>query len=435
MAPMNITSFLEEIGQRKLENQPPGIFSICSANPFVLKSCMQLAKIRGFPLLIETTCNQVNQYGGYIHSTPQQFAQYVHKLAQETGLPTEQILLGGDHLGPFVWKNEPAESAMRKSTDLVAHYVRAGYKKIHLDASVACLDDPVSLPKEIVVEREIRLCQAAVAESESLGQDLAELVFVVGTEVPLAGGAPGNQGPINVSSAAETEENIFLTHKAFIDHNLETAWERTLAFVVQPGIEFTSTSVIAYDRQKSRQLSSLIEKYDHLVFEAHSTDYQTRTHLKELVEDHFAILKVGPALTYALREALFALSEIEIELCASHRFELSNLKMVLEKVMVANPEHWANYYSGDEQSLSFQRKYSLLDRSRYYLSHPEMEKSLDKLISNLSSTSIPLSLISQFLPDQIRKVKEGKIRNQPLDLISGKIADVVEDYLHACHFE
>ena len=56
-----------------------------------------------------------------------------------------------------------------------------------------------------------------------------------------------------------------------------------------------------------------------MVFEAHSTDYQTAGALRALVEDRWAILKVGPALTFALREALFALSAIEEELIAAPR--------------------------------------------------------------------------------------------------------------------
>lgn len=45
----------------------------------------------------------------------------------------------------------------------------------------------------------------------------------------------------------------------------------------------------------------MVNDYSHLVFEAHSTDYQTKEAYKQLVHDHFAILKVGPALTFAMR--------------------------------------------------------------------------------------------------------------------------------------
>ena len=45
-------------------------------------------------------------------------------------------MLGGDHLGPYVWRAEPADEAMAKARDLVRDYVAAGYTKIHLDASM-----------------------------------------------------------------------------------------------------------------------------------------------------------------------------------------------------------------------------------------------------------------------------------------------------------
>ena len=56
-----------------------------------------------------------------------------------------------------------------------------------------------------------------------------------------------------------------------------------------------------------------------MVYEAHSTDYQTRDALRALVKDHFAILKVGPGLTFAMREALWALDAIDQELTPEHQ--------------------------------------------------------------------------------------------------------------------
>lgn len=70
-----------------------------------------------------------------------------------------------------------------------------------------------------------------------------------------------------------------------------------------------------YHREEAQTLSRFIEAQPGLVYEAHSTDYQSREALRALVEDHFAILKVGPALTFAFREAVFALAAIEEVLC------------------------------------------------------------------------------------------------------------------------
>jgi D-tagatose-1,6-bisphosphate aldolase subunit GatZ/KbaZ len=76
-------------------------------------------------------------------------------------------------------------------------------------------------------------------------------------------------------------------------------------------VEFDHTSVIDYQPSKAKELKALIPQVDHIVFEAHSTDYQQPQSYHQLVRDHFAVLKVGPQLTFALREALFALSYIE----------------------------------------------------------------------------------------------------------------------------
>jgi D-tagatose-1,6-bisphosphate aldolase subunit GatZ/KbaZ len=46
------------------------------------------------------------------------------------------------------------------------------------------------------------------------------------------------------------------------------------------------------------------------VFEAHSTDFQPAMSLAALVRDGFAILKVGPWLTFAAREVLYGLDSI-----------------------------------------------------------------------------------------------------------------------------
>ena len=88
--------------------RPVGIYSICSAHPFVLDACVQQAIKDDSPLLIESTCNQVNQYGGYTGMTPLDFHDYVEGIAAKFNFPRERLILGGDHLGPSPWQEEPA---------------------------------------------------------------------------------------------------------------------------------------------------------------------------------------------------------------------------------------------------------------------------------------------------------------------------------------
>ena len=76
-------------------------------------------------------------------------------------------------------------------------------------------------------------------------------------------------------------------------------------------MEFCDDQVFHYNRDSARGLSQTIISQENLVYEAHSTDYQSEKGLTQLVEDHFCILKVGPWLTFGYREALFSLSMIE----------------------------------------------------------------------------------------------------------------------------
>lgn len=430
---MYASTYLKQIVNKQKRNLPVGIFSICSAHPFVIKTSFNFAKQHDIPILIETTCNQVNQFGGYTNMKPNDFFNFVFELADSINLPVDQVFLGGDHLGPSVWKNEPVESAMDKSYDLIRHYIRAGYRKIHLDASMACKGDPLPLPKELIVQREALLCKAAVDECEKIGLDISEVVFVVGSEVPTPGGASVEEETLSVSDVAETRENISLTKETFIAMGLEEAWNQTIAFVVQPGVEFSDDNIYNYSRPEAKGLSKMIEDFDNLVFEAHSTDYQSRENLKNLVEDHFAILKVGPGLTFAFREGLFALTDIEKEIYPNFdQVKRSNLKEVLEEKMIEKPEYWKNHYSNNRDKSRFQRKYSFSDRSRYYWANSEIILAYNKLIDNLSSIPIPYSLVSQYFPDQVKKFTAKQFQIQPLDLIQGKIVDVLLDYATAC---
>ena len=67
-----------------------GIYSICSAHPWVLAAAMQQAVDDGTPLLVESTSNQVDQYGGYTGMKPADFIRFAHGIAEQVGLPREE---------------------------------------------------------------------------------------------------------------------------------------------------------------------------------------------------------------------------------------------------------------------------------------------------------------------------------------------------------
>ena len=128
--------YLQELIRRYKAGTPQGIFSVCSANEFVIEALLEFGKKHGEVVLVEATCNQVNQFGGYTGMAPADFVKFVDGIGERVGFPKEKVLLGGDHLGPNPWKGEPKEEAMAKAEALVREYVRAGFTKIHLDASM-----------------------------------------------------------------------------------------------------------------------------------------------------------------------------------------------------------------------------------------------------------------------------------------------------------
>ncbi len=407
--------FLDEIVSAQKRGEAKGIPSICSAHPWVLQAAMHH---NADVLLIEATCNQVNQFGGYTGMTPAAFLRYVRGIAQENNFPFENIILGGDHLGPSVWKSEPEESAMQKAEAMIRDYVRAGFVKLHLDCSMRLGDDPDGAPEvEVSARRTARLAKAA---EEAAVEYPSPLRYVIGTEVPIPGGATQHEETARVTTVEDARQTLDVTREAFNAEGLQPAWERVVAVVVRPGLEFGDDFVLPYEPGEAKKLSRFVESQP-MVYEAHSTDYQTGAALKNLVRDHFAILKAGPCLTFAFREAVFALGMIEDELIAADR--RSNIARVLDDVMVKHPEHWRQYYGGDEADQAFKRKYSLSDRARYYWVQPEVQNAFRRLMKNLGEKSLPYSLLSQFV---------GETDMNTTRVIEWKISNVLDNYLMAC---
>lgn len=422
-----MSDVLRNLLRNRKDSRERAIYSVCSAHPWVLRAAMQQAKADQSPLLIEATSNQVNQFGGYTGMRPADFLRMVASLAEMEGLPMARIILGGDHLGPNPWQKQPAEEAMRKAVDMVAEYVRAGFTKIHLDASMSCADDPVPLPGSVVAERAAMLCRAA---EEAAGEGASSLSYVIGTEVPVPGGATEALDHLQVTSREDAEETLKTHRDVFAKHGLESAWPRVVALVVQPGVEFNHDSVVLYDATKAADLVTLLDQYAPLVFEAHSSDYQLPINYLDLARDGFAILKVGPALTFAMREALFGLARIECELVEEEK--RSQLPQVMDEAMLRDPKNWEGHYHGSAEEQRLLRRYSYSDRLRYYWPVSEVQKAVDTLMSNLGSVAIPETLLSAHLPDAYRSVRSGAIENKPLAIILNAVRDAIRPYADAC---
>lgn len=418
---------LKGIIQQNKEGVPIGICSVCSSNELVIESAMEEALKYGSPLLVEATANQVNQYGGYTGMTPPMFRDYVYGIASRIGFPSDTVILGGDHLGPLTWKDESAEDAMVKAEKLVADFVEAGFTKIHLDTSMKLRDDGNKiLSPEVIAERGARLCAVAEETFQGMEKDRQRPVYVIGSEVPIPGGTQTDEG-LKVTSPSDFIATVDLFKKNFLKRGLSRAWENVIAVVVQPGVEFGSNAIHDYNRSDADKLKHIIREYPTMAFEGHSTDYQKELSLSQMIEDGIAILKVGPALTFALREGFISLELIEKELLRGSD-GLSNFADTLENVMISSPGNWQNHYKGTDMQKCLARRYSYSDRCRYYLTDSEVEKSISRLINNLSLTEIPMPLISQYFPTQYWKIREGQMRNDPKELVKGRIKDTLDNY-------
>lgn len=417
-----------------LQRHDGGIYAVCSAHPLVLEAAMRRAKADGSPLLIEATANQVNQFGGYTGMQPVDFIHKVQRQANAMGLPLSQLLFGGDHLGPVAWVKQPANEAMAHAERLIEAFVEAGFSKIHLDTSMPCADDPSVLPDDVIAERAARLCAVAErrwqavnstrAASSSGDAALPALCYVIGTEVPAPGGVAHLESTLAPTPVANVKRTIELHQQAFAALGLDV-WHKVLAVVVQPGVEFDHSQVHLYQAHSALPLTDFIKSQAPLVFEAHSTDYQTAAKLRALVQGRFAILKVGPELTFALREALFALSMIEDELIPAN--QRSQLRKRCKSTLLAKPDHWQKFY----QQPDWQLLYSFSDRIRYYWPEPELQAAVDQLLTNLTA-AIPLPLLCQFMPLAYQAVLTGQCANNGYALLMYQLDLVLSRYASAC---
>ncbi|WP_405306869.1 class II D-tagatose-bisphosphate aldolase non-catalytic subunit [Methanobrevibacter sp.] len=412
-----------------------GIPSFCTANRIVLETILEHAKNYNDYVLIEATANQVNQFGGYTNMTPYDFVGYLEGIAEEVGFPKDKIILGADHFGPLAWADKSEEEAMDNAKELVRQAVLAGYTKIHLDTSMRLGSDDVNkkLSDEIIAKRGVELykvCEEAFNERIEKFPNSIHPVYVIGSEVPIPGGEFDEVDTLQITSPNDFKNTIESYEKEFKKEGFDDAWDNIIAVVVQPGVEFSNVDVHLYDKSKAKLLSDVLNDYPNLVFEGHSTDYQPRNKLKEMVNDGVAILKVGPACTFALREGLFALSMIEKEFLDESQDSIDFIE-VLDKIMVDNPKDWEKYYLGSEHEKQLSRKYSFSDRSRYYMSREDIELIIEDLFLQIDSFNVPLGLIKQFFPNAFNKILTENYPSDSKSLVKSNIIDVIDDYFYA----
>nr|WP_321984981.1 D-tagatose-bisphosphate aldolase, class II, non-catalytic subunit [uncultured Lichenicoccus sp.] len=413
---------LARLATSRAARAPSGIVSVCSAHPLVIEAALLQALEEGGDVLIEATCNQVNQEGGYTGMTPAAFRDFVHAIADAVGFPRDRVILGGDHLGPNPWKHLPADEAMARAERMIAEYAAAGYVKLHLDASMGCGSEPASLDDAQTAGRAARL--ATAAEQAAPGH----AVYIIGTEVPTPGGALEPLDDLQPTEAGAVLATHAVHEQAFRAMAGGDAWRRVLAIVVQPGVEFGHEEVAVYAPDRALALTGSLDAMPGLVFEAHSTDYQPEASLRRLVQDGYPILKVGPGLTFALREALYGLDAIDAFLHPGH----PRLPDIMEALMLAEPKHWQSHYPGTPEEQRILRHYSYSDRIRYYWPAAGAQAGVDALLGRLGDLQIPETLVSQHLSRLHQRVMLGAIAPHARTLLIESVRDVLRAYGRAC---
>lgn len=401
---------------------PRGITSVCSAHPLVIEAALRRAGAEEQPVLIEATCNQVNQEGGYTGMTPADFRRFIEGIAAKLDFPAERIILGGDHLGPNPWKFLAAEEAMARAEAMVVAYVEAGFEKIHLDTSMGCAGEPIALDDELTAARAARLAKAA--EETALRSNRRPPVYIIGTEVPPPGGATHEIADIDITRCDAALKTLKVHQASFAQAGIATAIARVIGIVVQPGVEFGNSNVVLYKPERAKSLISALDEMPGLLFEAHSTDYQTTEGLAALVDGGFAILKVGPGLTFALREALYGLDAIASIICAERE---TTLVQSMESIMLDRPLNWAGHYGGSAEEIKLQRHFSYSDRIRYYWPDPRASAAVDELFSRFQG-DIPQTLISQYLGRVYSDVVSKRIGASARDLCLAAIDAALAPY-------
>ncbi|MCL4151054.1 UNVERIFIED_CONTAM: hypothetical protein GTU68_002529 [Idotea baltica] len=398
-----------------------GLPCFCTANEHVIRAALKYAFKHKTPVVIEATCNQVNQGGGYTGMKAEDFSAWIKTLAKEYGVPESNIILGGDHLGPNPWRHLDVKEAMKKAEVLVEDYAKAGFRKIHLDASMACGDEPTP-SFEQVAKRAARLCK--VAETHSPHPD--ELIYIIGTEVPIPGGETDDMGGLSVTTVDRLNETIDTHRAAFNTEGLDHVWPKIVSVVTQPGVDFSHTAVHRFKPAEANALSTEVKNIPQMTFEAHSTDYQPTIALKQLVDQHFFFLKVGPELTFRMREAVFALAQIEQQVVSKEA--QSNLIGVIDQAMHDNPGDWDQYYRGTATEVEQLKHFSYSDRIRYYWAKPTVQQALETLCSNINTANVPETIISQYFPTR----PFGELAAPAEILIQEHVELCIDRYYSAC---
>jgi D-tagatose-1,6-bisphosphate aldolase subunit GatZ/KbaZ len=340
--------------------------SFCTSNIEVIKTILFFCNIKKFPCLIECTSNQVNQNGGYTNKTPKMFIKEILNISKKINFDSKKLFLGGDHLGPLPWKKENTKSAIKNSILLINQFLKYNFCKIHIDTSIKCKDDKY-INSEIIFNRTNK-----ILNDFNIKRKIKNKFLVIGTEVPLSGSGDNNK--IVKTSKKQIVSEVTKFKEILKKLNLKS---NLFGLVIEPGMKYKHFSITTpkFPDFIKKKIISLKKNF---VYEAHSTDYQKKSTLKQLVKNNFKFLKVGPELTFNYSRALFVMESIEKKFC---KVKNSNIKKSILSSMMKNKKYWDGYYKKNERKLFLDSK---LDRMRYYLNTKPVINSIKTIKKNIN---------------------------------------------------
>ncbi len=416
------------LDQRRLGTNR-GLPSVRTTHPGVLAAAVRVARDWDAPLILACTCSQVNHLGGYLGRTPAEHRERLHTLAVQADLDPGALILGVDHLGPGAFRHDGPAQAMEKAAQTARAFVTAGFRKLHMDTGHPCNGDGPDFGPAVAARRAAQLCRAAEEAYAAAPLAGAAPVYVLDAEMPAPALLPGQQAPIT------DPETVFRTadlhREAFEAEGIAGAWERVVAFRVRCGADFTESAIHRYDPRRSLPLARAFRGGPWL-FEVPFTDYQSPASLREMVEDGFGILQVGPWLTYAWREAVFALEDLVRDMT---RLEGEpgpvQVREVLDQAMRRDPARWKDHHRGTPREQAYARLFSYFDRSRYYWTDPAVEREVEALFE-LTEGPLPLQLLSHHLPQALEAVLDGHLEASGRAIPPFAVSQVLGSYFEAC---
>jgi D-tagatose-1,6-bisphosphate aldolase subunit GatZ/KbaZ len=407
-----------------------GIYTVDSQNSTVQEAYLRQALADGSPALFEICADMLDPHGQSGKIIPDDFIANIRQIAVKTGFPRDRIFFGVNDLSPSLWQDEPVVSAMKKTCTFISDLVSLGSNILGIHAGMPLKGDPADklLSQEEIILREVALYQAAESAAAALPDEEKPLYVI---DVHPGQGMTEDQ--TNIIHKEDVEIAVDRFAKTAMAAGLPEMKERLLAVRIFLGAGYDSEKIVPFDSSLINELGGCVYGDKPVVLEVQRTDFQPQTVLDQLVDNHFAFMRIGQELTYTMREALFSMAMMENEtMIGKPGVYLSNFIIELDRAMQSAPRHWQKYYTGNGFEQLIARKYSLYDRSRFYWEDKEVRKTKKRLFDNLIEYPIPLTVMRQFMPRQYERVVAGELENKPDALVMDAVRYALRRYSRAC---